>query len=202
MDIPPATDRGRTVEIRIAPSVLDEGSTILAFYDPSQPRHFAIHKSSDDLKLSVESSDAWRYSDGGALYVGGAFRSEMMTLWAIAMDPSGTTIYRDGAKVIEAPGFRVSRQETAGRLIIGNSPIYDDSWWGIFGGVAIFNRKLSVDEVSRHYRSWITRGSPQISDDDACVGLYLLREGSGSIIHNEVSGGPDLKIPAKYMVVH
>src|SRR5262249_38966737 len=36
---------------------------------------------------------------------------------------------------------------------------------------------------------------------DVCIALYLFMERAGNVVHNQVAGGLDLRIPTKYMIL-
>ena len=199
--LPPGGDEGRSLEIWMEPAVRSDSGTILAFYDPGQPRQFAIHQSDSDLELRVESSAAWHYAKTDRLYVDNAFGDRKLVLWTVASGPSGTTVYQNGGLVKKSPGFRPTAQEFSGKLVIGTSPIFDESWSGDVYGLAIYNRSLSATRAALHYETWTEAGKPDMEAADQCIALYLFAEGSGNLVHNQVGTGADLNIPERYMLL-
>jgi hypothetical protein len=198
----PNGSAGRSLEIWVTPGLRDDSSTLLAFYDPKEPRGFTLHQSATDLELRLEPWVAWRPPPMSHMYIDGAFNDGARRLWAVTSGPAGTTIYRDGVKLRGPAAFFPSDHDFTGRLVIGTSPISNDSWLGVLGGLAIYNRSLTAEEVSRHFASWTKTGAPAISAEDACEALYLLDEHGGGILHTRLGSGNDLRVPAKYVLLN
>jgi hypothetical protein len=100
-----------------------------------------------------------------------------------------------------AARFLIPPEAFAGRLILGDRPGQPDSFRGRIRGLAIYDRELNAAQVLRHYRSWTGKGAPEIAPEERNIALYLFREKAGSVIHNQVSGGVDLTIPTRYVVL-
>lgn len=98
------------------------------------------------------------------------------------------------------PGL--SSRDFTGWLVIGNSPVVDDSWPGALRGLAMFDRELSAVEVLEHANSWTKNGRPAFSGGGSPVALYLFDERAGSVVHNRAGFAPDLAIPDHYLVLH
>src|SRR5271165_2000471 len=192
---------GRTLEIWLQPGLVNDSDTFIAFYDPGEPRHLSLHQSGSDLELRIAPVGAWRREKTERLYVDSAFRGRRSTFWTVTSGLRGTAIYRDGLKLRESSEVRVSAQAFSGRLVIGNSPIFNDSWSGILRGIAIYEQVLDPTQISRHYQTWTKGTKPDLISEDACIALYLFDEHSGNVVHNRVDSGYDLYIPAKYRVV-
>ena len=39
-----------------------------------------------------------------------------------------------------------------------------------------------------------------MAEEERCVALYLFKDRGGSLVHNQIAGGPDLLIPEKYRI--
>ena len=134
------------------------------------------------------------------MYVDDAFRDGKSAFWTVTFGQSGTAVYRDGALVRRSP-LRPSISEFSGRLIVGNSPIFNDSWSGVLRGLAIYDTALNAAQIAHHYASWTKGGTPALAPDNACLALYLFNENAGRVVHNRVRAENDLYIPEKYMVL-
>jgi hypothetical protein len=195
-------DGGRSLEIWLQPGSAKESGTVIAFYNPGGPRRFSLHQSVSDLELRIEPLHAWSRQKTTRLYIDSAFLDRRSAFWTITSGPIGTVVYRDGLMIRESAGFRVSIRELSGRIVLGNSPVFDDSWSGALRGVAIYDRALDGTQIARHYRTWAKGTRPEVTLEDACTALYLFDECSGRVIHNRVGSASDLYIPTKYMAVN
>ena len=193
---------GHSLEIWIQPDQPADSGTVLAFYDPKEPRGFGLHQSVNDLELRVEPWLAWRPAKISTMFVDNAVRDGAASLWAVSSGPSGTAIYRDGVKLQESRAFIVSGREFSGQLILGTTPTSNDSWSGGLRGLAIYYRQLTAGQIARHAQSWTRSGTPEISADEGCVALYLFDEHAGGVVHNKAAFGSDLRIPANYVLVN
>jgi hypothetical protein len=198
---PPGFGRAeRSIEIWAQPDKVEDSSTLVAFFAPVGPRQLSLSQSLSDLEINVESSNAWRYVKTERVYVADAFLDGKSAFWTVTFSPSGTAIYRDGA-LVRRSGITPSGSEVSGRLVVGNSPIFNHSWSGVLRGLAIYDTALDGAQIARHYMSWTRAGSPALVADDACVALYLFNEHAGRIVHDTARLKNDLYTPAKYLVL-
>jgi hypothetical protein len=199
---PPPESGGvdRSIEIWVKPGKVKDSNTLVAFYSPDSPRQLSLSQSESDLKIQIQTSTAWRSVKTAKTYVDDAFRDGKSAFWTVTFGQSGTAIYRDGALVRRSP-LQPSISEFSGRLIVGNSPIFDDSWSGFLRGLAIYDTALDRAQIERHYSSWTKGGAPALTSDDVCIALYLFNERAGRVVHNRFRSEYDLYIPAKYMVL-
>lgn len=199
---PNSSADGNTLEIWMQPGTTSEGDWVAGFYDPKQPRGFALHQSVSDLELRIETSAAWRRAKVSQMYFDDALRDGSVRFWTVASDPSGTSLYRDGAKVKQSPAFVISNGEFSGQLILGTSPIFNEAWPGQIRGLAIYQRALTEARIARHFETWTRSGKPELRDDDGCVALYLFDEHKGKVVHNQIATRNDLLIPERYLIVN
>jgi hypothetical protein len=162
----------------------------------------SFHQSESDLEIRIESSAAWHSRKTAKLNVDSAFHGRTPAFWTVTASPANTAVFRDGVKVRESGELRSAGEMFSGQLVIGNSPISNDSWSGVLRGIAIYDTVLNPEQIARHYRTWTTKTRPDLSPEDACLALYLFDERSGRIVHNKVGLGNDLYLPAKYLVLH
>jgi len=188
------------LEVWLQPARTWATGSILAFYNSSKMRQVVLEQDYTDLVL-YRSVAAW---DGvvsqSSLRVPNVFRRQQAFI-AITAAGQGTSIYIDGQWVLTSPDFRLSAQDLSGQLILANSPFRDHSWSGQMKRLGIYEGELSAPQVVRHYREWPLRGEPSGGSERA-LALYLFHEQGGSIIHNAVSGGMDLRIPKRFLVLH
>ena len=95
-----------------------------------------------------------------------------------------------------------SPNNLTGRFVLANSPTADNSWSGVIFGVAIYHKELTAAQVRQHYESWTVAEKPEITYDEAPVGLYLFDERGGRIVHNQLDITTDLLMPTHYFVLH
>ena len=190
----------RSLEIWVQPGKVEDSNTLLAFYDPAYPRQVSINQAESDLEIRIQSSAAWRSAKANRINIGDAFRDRKRAFWAVTFGQSGTAVYRDGVLVRSTP-IRLSGSDVSGRLVVGNSPIFDDSWTGVLSGLAIYNAALNGTQIARHYQTWTTGARPVLFSDDLCIALYLFNEHAGQVVHNRVRPEHDLYIPLRYMVL-
>jgi hypothetical protein len=200
--IPPPVSGGveRSIEIRVQPGKRKDSNTLLAFYSPADPRQLSLSQSLSDLKIHIQTSNAWRKVKTERTYVDDAFRDGKSAFWTVTFSHSGTTVYRDGVLLKRSP-ITPSPGEMSGQLVVGNSPIFSDSWSGVLRGLAIFDTALDRTQIVRHYASWSKGEAPVIASDDHCIALYLFNEHAGQVVHNRVHSENDLYIPPKFLVL-
>lgn len=195
-------DAGRTVEVWIQPARANQSGTILAFYQPGEQREFSLYQSGDGLALQTDLKAAQRsYSPARLAFLPHVFHRRPLVFVTIASGPSGTAVYINGAWVKLFSDFRPGDRAFAGWLVLGNSPVENDGWPGLWRGLAIYDRELTAADVAHHYQNWSSQQQPDIGDGDRAAAVYLFNEGSGYLLHNRVRTGIDLRIPANYLVL-
>jgi VanZ like family/Concanavalin A-like lectin/glucanases superfamily len=193
---------GRTVEVWLQPTPAEQSATILAFYAPGEPRQFSLYQTGDGLALQTELKSAREsYNPARLAFLPRVFQERRRLFVSITLGPLGTAAYVDGALVSRFPGFRPRNRAFTGRLVLGTSPVANDSWSGHWFGLAIYNRELTPAQVRRHYESWTTQGRPEIHNDERGA-LFLFDERGGNIVHNLDSSGINLRIPEKYTILN
>jgi hypothetical protein len=120
---------------------------------------------------------------------------------ALTSGVAGLNVYLNGVLAKQASDLQIARSAFQGRLILGDAPMQPDAYRGEIRGVAIYDTELSSAQVLTHYETWRNNGRPNMTVADRISALYLMREGHGSIIHNEIKPGMDLVIPQHYVVL-
>ena len=195
-------ESGRTLEMWLRPASAYESRTILAFYNPQRPGGFSLHQSMTDLLAETGRWNEEHRSRTRKFYVDGIFRKKDLALLTLTSGPQGTDVYLDGKLVRAARQFRLTSNDLAGRLVVANSAVENDSWSGDLRGLALYNRELSAAQVLRHYETWTRTGRPGVAQDERVVALYLFNEHSGNVIHNQAAPGFNLYIPERYLELH
>lgn len=185
-----------TLELLLRPASIQSSYTILAFYSPGNPKEFLVRQWTDGLLVSHSvgnSKTRTKFDVDRAFQVG---RHAVLT---IESGQDGTTVYLDGRQPQVFPKFKVSLSDLKGQIVLGTSPVDYEPWPGEVDGLALYSGKLSAADVLRHYQDWTHRGSPDLSQ---ALVRYAFAEGAGTKVHNDVTSGPDLEIPATFSVPH
>ena len=173
---------------------------ILSFWDGRRREVFLLGQWKDALAIRVRTSrpDVPRgYRERGQGRVLVKNRTIFLTLTS---SPEGTTLYLDGARVKEFPGFPLLDDGPAGPgvLVLGNSAIGKSCWEGDLLGLAVFNRVLSDREVRENHSRWIQRDYGSLKTGQGLIGLYPFNEGKGERIGNLASDSYPLLKPAVF----
>jgi VanZ like protein/concanavalin A-like lectin/glucanase superfamily protein len=177
-------------------------NTILAFYRPGNTRQFSLHQSDSDLALQLGLPDEHiQAKTAGIVYGDDLFRTKELLLVAIASGGEGTRIYVNGVLAKNIPNFRLSTLDCTGQLVLGTSPVVNDTWSGELRGLAIYRQELSPAQVARHFETWTTEGRPELGQDEHAPAFYAFDEHQGGTVHDRSGSGIDLHIPERYMIL-
>src|SRR5208337_2202306 len=136
------------------------------------------------------------------IYVGDVLSSLKPVFVTITSGETGTTIYVDGTLVKRFPNFAVSSRDLTGQLVVGSAPSTAYNWSGQVKGLAVYDRELSVAEVSQDFAGWTKSSQPDSSKSEGVVARYLFDEGKGNVVHNQVDSATNLLIPERFFVLH
>lgn len=198
---PEPGEQGRSIEMWLQPADPEYSGTILAFYRPGKLQQFSLHQSKGFLALQDSPESAESVSDPTRIaYVFADFGQPARRCVSITVGTKGTAAYVDGALVRALPDFRPASESFTGRLVIGTSPVTNDSWSGSISGLALYKRELTVAEIRRDCESFNTRGRP---DSDRASATYLFDERAGNVIHDRAAANPglDLFIPERFTIL-
>jgi VanZ family protein len=191
-----------SLEIWFKPGLINDSNNMLAVYSPENLISFSLRQNSSDLFIQRREQDRPDHVSEVHTYLDNVLRPNMAPLLTMAAGPQGASFYVDGVLVKAASEFTASIRNFAGRLIVANSPVANDSWSGDLFGLAIYDRELSAAEVLEHSNSWRKNGRPATPGKGDPVALYLFDEGMGNVVHNRAGSAPDLNIPDHYLVLH
>jgi VanZ family protein len=184
-----------SIELWLQPASLTSSKTILAFYTPENPLQLTLHQYR--TLLILERRTQLDPDRARVIGIENAFRSTEPVFLTITSGDTNSAMYVNGALARSFPGFRFG-EDCHGELIVGTSPTTRDTWHGQLKGFALYRHELTPAEVLETFQSWTTRGQPNISNRDRAIAVYLFKERSGSIIHNELAVGADLSIPEHF----
>jgi VanZ like family. len=88
-----------------------------------------------------------------------------------------------------------------GRLVLGNSATADRPWSGEIYGIALYQRKLSSEEISLRFSQWDSSGRTFLPPATRVTHFFQFNEGQGPAVHDCVASGFDLQIPRVFHIV-
>jgi len=192
---------GASLEIWLEPAQDTDSTSLLSFSTPANPQRIRLRQAQSYLLLLQEPKPTIHHSAMLSLWVPRAFQAHKRKFITISSGKAGTTVYLDGIPVEKSARFRISGKDISAQLIVGCSPDGYDTWPGKLFGMAVFDREIASDQVSRHYLAWLT-GQLTAVRNDSPVGLYAFDERAGNVVRNQVSSGPDLVIPGVFNIPH
>ena len=190
-----------SLELLLRPASAKGMSTILAFYEPTRENQFMVRQWTDGLLVTHDATVESDKTKTIKFDVDHVLRPGRLALVTISSGPDGTTVYLDGQPVQSFAGFKMSRGEVAGEIILGTSPTGYHPWSGELHGLAIYSKALTPTDALRHFQRW-TDPSGGPPDLEGAVARFAFTDGFGREIRNEVPSGPALEIPATFSVPH
>jgi hypothetical protein len=116
-----------------------------------------------------------------------------------------TVTFGDGSKAVYIDGKLSSKRKIGvrdaaitkfcGRLMLGNSPMGRNGWWGEVKGLAIYNRVLLPEEIKEHSSEVFQGGIRRLAETPGCLALYPFDEGEGITAKNIVGKPHSFSIP-------
>ena len=115
----------------------------------------------------------------------------------------GTSVSVDGAQAKYFPGVSLlsGEDDHTGLLILGNSPDGRSGWRGDLLSFSIYNRLLTAEEVSLHFKNCGRFESPVTTREKEPVVFYGFSEGTGTISLNQGESRYNLSIPKIFHVL-
>jgi VanZ family protein len=173
---------------------------ILSFRDGRRQEVFLLGQWKDALAIRVRTSRAdiprgYRERGKGQVLV-----KNRVVFITLTSSPEESTLYVDGARVQEFPGFPLLESRPAGPsvLVLGNSPTGKGYWEGDLLGLALYSRTLSDQEVRQNHLHWMQRDYQSLKSGPGLIGLYPFNEGKGERIGNLASDSCPLLKPAVF----
>jgi len=190
-----------SLEIWIEPDRTWDSKTLMAVYAPDKSRQFSLHQSMNNLGLQSDTFEGRYRTLTTHSYVMDVFWEGKSCFVTLTSNGRQTLVYVNGALAHTSSGFQLSSRDLSGELIIATLPRENDSWRGVWRGLAIYGEALPPSQVVHHYETWTKTERPDISEAERPVAVYRFDDGAGRIIHNQVPSGIDLYIPEHYMLV-
>jgi hypothetical protein len=200
VDGPP--DAPCSVELWLQPGLIDDSNTMLAFQTSDTPLQFRMQQNGQDLILTRQSARWDRPSSKKFIYIHKVFEQQTPILITVTAGTQGTAVYLNGVLTRSSSDFGLTRHDLNGGIVVGNSPIMNDSFAGVMRGIGIYNKELTSDQVRRNYEDWTRSGQPRDLEQKNAVAIYPFTERSGKIIHSQLTTGVDLRIPDYYLVLY
>ena len=197
-----SNNRPCSLEIWLQPAATFDSNDILAFSTSQNPVQFAVAQSGDDLFVVRQFPDAQRRLKGAYIAIDHVFRKDNRLFMTITSGPQGTAVYLDGTLVKTSPQFVFTGNDFTGELVIGNSPVQNNTWGGQLWGLGIFDRELTAAQVLQHYDLWTKNQGVELTREPDTRSLYLFNEHAGRVVRNQVPSEPSLYIPEDYFVLH
>ena len=133
----------------------------------------------------------------------GVFHPPTSVLITITSGPGGSSAFVDGILAETYPALKLSLLDFSGQLVLGTSPVEDDTWTGQVRGLVLYGRELSSSEIARHPGAWAQGMDPAVAAREGALALYTFEERSGDLVHDRLArSSPDLYIPRTFQLPH
>jgi hypothetical protein len=190
-----------SVELWVQPAVKEDSSTLLAFHTAGNPEPFSLQQSESDLKLRLGPNREVHRTGRKDLYVDNVFRSLQPLFITVSSGTRGTVVYLNGVPARTAAGYRIGASDCSGRVVLGTSPVGNESWSGSVRRLAVYYHELTAEQALQHYNSRARTSGSGLKKGEQCAALFPFDEGHGRIVHDRARGGPSLLIPERYEIV-
>jgi len=125
-----------SVEIWLQPGLSDDYNTMLAFQTAKTPLQFRIQQTGDALMLSRHVVGLAQQASK-IIYMAGVFRQDTPVLITVTAGAKATSVYLNGVLTRSSMDFGLTRHDLNGGIVVGNSPVGNDSWSGVLRGIGI-----------------------------------------------------------------
>jgi VanZ family protein len=184
-----------SVELWLQPTAEDSPHIghIFSFFDAKKSETFFIGQWRSHLILGKGIHGKATYREIGVRDVLKKGEKRFVTITSGA---DGTNIYVDGILMKSSPRFHLfsMNEKPSGKILLGNSPGGSEYWRGNLLSLAIYDRALAGEEVSKH-----SHGSKN-SGEEGLVALYPFDERSGQWGYDHASRH-HLFIPPRFEVL-
>jgi len=170
---------------------------IFSFFDDKKSETFFVGQWRSHLILGKGIHGKKTYREIGIRDV---LKKDDKRFVTITSGTDGTNIYVDGILLKSNPRFHLfsMNEKPSGKIVLGNSPTGGEYWTGNLLSLAIYDRVLTGEEVSKHFPQHFH--GPKKSGEEGLVAFYLFNEHSGTLAHDSV-GDHHLLIPPRFMVL-
>jgi VanZ like family/Concanavalin A-like lectin/glucanases superfamily len=178
-----------------------EVTAIFVVDNPATPPNLAIMRSGPDLLVRGRFLDKENGVVTRKLWMDDACLKGEPRFITFTSGPEDSALYLEGVLQKRYP-LVLTNDSLVGRLLLGHSPTGKEAWTGDVFALAIYNRALTAEEVSRHYEDWQQARIADLANERGIVALYPFNEGSGTVIHNRAGSAPDLILPNHFKLLH
>jgi len=191
-----------SLEIWLQPAATLDSNDIVAFSARGNAVQFAVAQSGDDLFVVRDIPDARHHLRSAHIAIDHVFRKGNDLLITVASGQNGTAVYLNGTLVKTSPQFEFTGRDFTGELVIGNSPVQNNTWSGHLWGLGIVDQELTAEQVLQRYDDWKKNQGVELIGREGTRALYLFNEHGGRVVRNQIASEPDLYIPEYYFVLH
>lgn len=189
---------GMTIELWV--TCREDGpkiSDLVSVYQSPDREPFAIEQSSSDLVIagvvrSQQGQQIFRH-----MTIDGSLHAGARRFITIATHGSGTVLYLEGEPQKSYPGLELESQNLEGTVLLGQTPSGHQDWRGDIHGLAVYSRVLNPEEVASDYSAFRQGDLTELQARAPQFAIYLIDEGSGSLIRNRGNLWGDLIIPRR-----
>jgi hypothetical protein len=189
-----------SIELWLEPKLTFDSSTILSFYPPMNNSALQVRQSGDDLVVTNSFGRQAGPQAERRVYVERTFKAAQPVLITLTEEKETLNVYVNGILKKSTKKVRMNGSHFAGTMIVGNTPYGNLSWTGTFRGLAVYDRALRPEEITKDSAIWQGDRRLIAQKDDRPYSLYLFNEQSGTVLHNLGKAGPDLLIPKNYFI--
>lgn len=197
-------DHSGSFEIWIKPALATKGRrTILAFEGPGDDStSFSLLQNGNTLIIQRKNFDRNGVFHTAEFAIKDALTSDSRTGITVTLGDRDTNVYRNG--VLAATSLLIGQSTTAfaGRAVLGNFLTVGGAWPGQFYRLALYDRKLTPEEVALHFDDWNNFRRPEMTQEERPFALYLFTERAGNVVHDQLGSQTNLIIPERYSVLH
>jgi len=195
-------DSGFTIEMSVKPYKYhrDGSPYILSFWDGASPAPLVVGQWLNHLIVRVRDMDALKkYREFGARNILEEGKSELIQ---IVSDQSKTSVYNNGKVVCDPIDMSIiPASGLQGRFILGSSATGGSLWSGEYFGIALYQRKLSSEEIALRFIRWDSLGRTILSPVTRAAHFFRFDETKGTIAHDCIANGFDLNVPPIFHIV-
>jgi hypothetical protein len=176
-------------------------SAIFSLDNSSTSPNFAIMRSGPDLLVRGRFLDKENGVVVHKLWMDDACLKGKPRFITFTSGPKDSALYLEGVLQKRYPWVLTS-DSLDGRLLLGHSLTGNEPWTGDVFAVAIYDRALTAEEVSKHYEDWQEARIADLGNEKGIAALYPFNERTGVVIHNRAGSAPDLIIPNRFKLLH
>jgi hypothetical protein len=129
--------KAASIEIWLEPAATKDMDSILVFCARQNPLRLRIGQTGDSLLLNQDLPDEKGQLKTISVLVDHVYREGQKLLIAITSGSQGSSIYLNGILAKTTPLVRFTNQDFTGELVVGNSPLGNDTWGGTLRGIAL-----------------------------------------------------------------